>query len=99
MTNIELPEPDFTSYQVDSVMRRNELRSFSASQMRAMFEAGAARAEKLEAFFREVVELTLNHDVLSWGDDEDSAVVYPSKLGEALERVDANWAAIKKEPK
>lgn len=48
------------------------------------------RLAKLEAFFREVAELTVNHYVLVNG-DEDSAVVYPSKLGAALERVDPQW--------
>lgn len=42
--------------------------------------------QKLEEFFREVAELTLNHDVLG-----DSAVVYPNKLGKALEKVDSEW--------
>jgi hypothetical protein len=41
---------------------------------------------KLRAFFKEVAELTSNHDVL-----QDNAVVYPSKLGDALERVDPEW--------
>jgi hypothetical protein len=41
---------------------------------------------KLRAFFREVAELTIEHDV-----EGDSAVVYPSKLGKALEKVDPNW--------
>lgn len=44
------------------------------------------RLEKLETFFKEVANLTSNHDV-----HEDSAVVYPSKLGEALEKVDPEW--------
>lgn len=42
--------------------------------------------DKLEEFFREVAKLTSDHDVLG-----DSAVVYPSKLGKALEKVDENW--------
>lgn len=42
--------------------------------------------EQLEAFYREVAKLTLNHDVQG-----DSAVVFPSKLGDALERVSPNW--------
>ena len=41
---------------------------------------------KLEAFFQEVAQLTLNHDVLG-----DSAVVFPSKLGKALVKVDEQW--------
>lgn len=44
------------------------------------------RVEKLERFFKEVADLTLNHKVLA-----DAAVVYPSALGEALSRVDSDW--------
>lgn len=44
------------------------------------------RTEKLERFFEEVAHLTVNHDELSY-----RAVVYPSKLGKALERVDPEW--------
>ena len=42
--------------------------------------------QKLQRFFSEVKELTINHDVL-----DDNAVVYPRDLGEALSRVDDNW--------
>jgi len=42
--------------------------------------------EKLEAFFKEVAKLTLDHDVL-----DDHAVIYASKLGAALEKVDFEW--------
>jgi hypothetical protein len=44
------------------------------------------RAGKLERFFKEVADLTFNHKVLA-----DTAVVYPSALGEALSRVDSDW--------
>ena len=42
---------------------------------------------KLQKFFSEVKDLTINHDVL-----EDHAVVYPRDLGDALSRVDPSWA-------
>jgi len=42
---------------------------------------------KLQKFFSEVKDLTINHDVL-----DDHAVVYPRDLGDALSRVDPNWA-------
>lgn len=45
------------------------------------------RLEKLERFFKEVASLAINHEVL-----EDTAVVYPFDLGEALSRVDPEWA-------
>ena len=45
---------------------------------------------KLQRFFSEVKDLTINHDVLN-----DIAVVYPRDLGEALERVDNEWYKIK----
>lgn len=41
---------------------------------------------KLKEMYREVCNLTLNHDVLN-----DAAVVYPSKLGPVLEKVDQQW--------
>jgi hypothetical protein len=43
--------------------------------------------QKLQRFFSEVKELTINHDVL-----DDNAVVYPRDLGDALSRVDPHWA-------
>lgn len=42
--------------------------------------------DRYTAFFAEVATLTSRHDVL--GDD---AVVYPSKLGEALSKIDPEW--------
>jgi hypothetical protein len=55
--------------------------------------------EKLLAFFKEVASLTANHDGIHFrvtNDhkdqiEEDIAVVYPSKLGRALEKVDPEW--------
>jgi len=41
---------------------------------------------KLERFLREIANLTLNHDVIN-----DRACVTARKLGNALEKVDANW--------
>jgi len=40
----------------------------------------------LDNFFKEVRDLTLNHDEL-----DDAAVVYPSKLGVALGKVNKDW--------
>jgi hypothetical protein len=48
------------------------------------------RLQKLEAFYRAVADLTVNHDTLVSG-DEEYAVVYPNKLGKALEKVDPEW--------
>ena len=48
------------------------------------------RDELLERFFYEVAQLTLNHDTVG-----DYAVVFPKKLGEALEKVDPGWYAVK----
>lgn len=52
------------------------------------------RLSKLEAFFKEVAQLTLHHDAIYSRIDENLdgvAVVYPSKLGPALEKVDPEW--------
>ena len=43
---------------------------------------------QLKEMYREVCDLTLNHDVLN-----DTAVVYPSKLGPVLEKVNKEWYA------
>jgi hypothetical protein len=42
--------------------------------------------EKLKAFYEEVKNLTLNHAVV-----DDTAVVFPSDLGVALQRIDPTW--------
>jgi hypothetical protein len=44
------------------------------------------RLAKLERFFKEVADLTVEHEVIA-----DTAVVYPSALGESLSRVDPEW--------
>src|ERR1017187_3121708 len=44
------------------------------------------RKEKLERFFKEVADLTANHEVIA-----GEAVVLPSSLGDALSRVDSDW--------
>lgn len=55
------------------------------------------RRTKLELFFREVADLTSNHDGIHFHTtggrevDIDIAVVYPNKLGAALEKVDPEW--------
>jgi hypothetical protein len=42
--------------------------------------------ENLKKMYKEVCVLTAKHDVLN-----ESAVVYPSKLGPILEKVDKEW--------
>ena len=44
------------------------------------------RQEKLEQFFTEVANLTVDHEVIA-----GEAVVYPSALAKALSRVDPDW--------
>lgn len=54
---------------------------------------------KLLEFYKEVARLTLNHDSIHFSvmngskeeQDIDYAVVFPSKLGAALEKVDPEW--------
>ena len=46
----------------------------------------------LENFFREVAQLTLNHETIG-----DHAVVFPSELGKALVKVDPEWWTCKPE--
>ena len=42
--------------------------------------------EKLEAFFKAVAKLTVDHDVIG-----DTASVKPNKLGQELAKVDEEW--------
>jgi hypothetical protein len=42
--------------------------------------------QKLKDMYLEVCDLTVNHDVIN-----DHAVVYPSKLGPVLEKIDKKW--------
>lgn len=44
------------------------------------------RPQLLEEFFRKVAHLTVRHDSIG-----EHAVVYPSKLGKALAKVDPDW--------
>jgi hypothetical protein len=48
------------------------------------------RLQKLENFFRAVIELTVNHDVIG----DDIASVSPKNLGDALSKVDPNWYSL-----
>lgn len=41
---------------------------------------------KLKEAYKEICNLTVNHDVLN-----DNAVVYPSNLGPVLEKVNPKW--------
>lgn len=60
-----------------------------------MLKSTSDRLAKLEAFFEAVSKLTLQHDSISWYDgdgyEHDYAVVFPSKLGPELEKVDPAW--------
>lgn len=52
----------------------------------------AVELRKLREFYKNVVSLTANHDVVetdSFG--HGVAVVYPNKLGLALEKVNPKW--------
>lgn len=49
---------------------------------------------KLREFFKEICDLTVNHDSISYSDgekDHDYAVVFPNKLEESLIRVNPEW--------
>jgi hypothetical protein len=49
------------------------------------------KIEKLEHFFKEICELTVNHDVISCINGNDYASVSPRKIGEALIKVKEDW--------
>ena len=55
----------------------------------------AVELRKLREFYKEIAKLTVNHDVLyPSGDgpvDDGVAVVYPSKLGSVLSKIDNEW--------
>jgi len=58
----------------------------------------AVELRKLRDFYKEVAHLTVNHDVLypngEGAVDSGHAVVYPSKLNNALSKVDPQWYSI-----
>lgn len=58
----------------------------SKSRSKKSYSKKRYSKKSLESFFREVARLTSKHDTLG-----DSAVVYPSKLGKALAKVDPYW--------
>lgn len=45
-----------------------------------------SKQQRLNDFFDEVVNLTINHNVL-----HNNAVIYANRLGAALEKVDPDW--------
>ena len=52
----------------------------------------AVELQKLREFYKDVVSLTVNHDTLDSDPFGHSiAVVYPNKLGVALEKVNPKW--------
>lgn len=65
----------------------------------SLLEEINARLQLLEEFVREIADLTANHDGIHFyvtneherQIEQDVAVVYPSKLGKALEKVDKEW--------
>ena len=56
--------------------------------------ANERRLVKLEAFYKAIIQLTVNHDTLESTDSgmsEDYAVVFPNKLSKELEKIDPEW--------
>lgn len=50
----------------------------------------AVELNKLREFYKEICELTANHDVIE-NEDVGIAVVYPNRLGAALEKINPEW--------
>jgi hypothetical protein len=63
---------------------KSDVQSFKSEKVSQM--GTNDRQGKLERFFKEVADLTVDHGVIA-----GEAVVYPSTLGEALRRVDSGW--------
>lgn len=74
----------------------------SMSDFTIISNAEYAEFIKLREFYKQVALLTLNHDVLYLEKQEEvvdggvilsggAAVVYPSKLGPLLEKIDPEW--------
>lgn len=53
----------------------------------------ATELNKLREFYKEICNLTVNHDTIENG-LEGIAVVYPNKLGIALSKVNLDWYKI-----
>lgn len=56
------------------------------SNFTVISDAEAVELRKLREFYKDVSEITINHDNIS-----NVAVVYPNKLSSALEKVDVQW--------
>lgn len=90
MVNKKLPELEWTG--ADGALHSMPVAAATQDLKRVYDRYGFGitemldRLDKLEAFYKDVARMTEGHDVLN-----DHAVVYPSKLGRALEKVDPDW--------
>jgi len=56
-----------------------------------MNESERKELEILRIFYKEIIDLTMDHDVIEYDPGESSAVVYPSKIDKALSKVNPRW--------
>lgn len=73
--------------------RNDDPESLRRQRDAALVKLGESALElaKLREFYTAVARLTLDHDHIEISDDEGYAVVYPSKLGPELEKIDPEW--------
>jgi len=64
---------------------------YQATSTQAELDIARRKIELLEQFYRNIVELTINHDFIESKDGHDYASVSPQKLGDLLAKVDPEW--------
>lgn len=64
---------------------------YKYSEAQAQLENAQSRLSKLETFYREMIEMTINHDAVNSIDGNQYASVSPSKIAEALAKVNSKW--------
>lgn len=64
---------------------------YKYSEVQAQLENAQSRLNKLETFYREIIELTVKHDAVNSIDGNQYASVSPSKISDALSKVNPTW--------
>lgn len=64
---------------------------YKYSEAQANLENAQSRLSRLETFYNEIIEMTINHDVVRSIDGNEYASVSPKRISEALAKVTPRW--------
>lgn len=64
---------------------------YKYSETQANLENAQSRLNKLETFYNEIIEMTINHDVVRSTNGNEYASVSPKRISEALVKVNPKW--------